>query len=142
VHSCILASIASAAFLVTARGVQSIGQHPPGPTIVNAQSESLAQGESSDPAPSADAPCCAVAAAASAAVIGPAGAIAAAPVEGGGATGAACFPVSGVAGGFGAAFDGRLAATVVAAGAGASFDREAQPQTSRARIRARIRRRC
>jgi hypothetical protein len=43
----ILASSSSARFLVTTRGVQSIGQHAPGATLVKPQSSSLAQGTSS-----------------------------------------------------------------------------------------------
>ena len=140
VHSAIRAWIASAALLVTARGLQSIGQHAPCATLVNAQSSSLVHGPSSEAAASPAAPRCI--AAASEAVIGPAGAEGAAPVEGEGACGAACLPPSGVDGRSGAAFDGRLEATVVAPVDGASFDREAQANASRAIGRARMQRRC
>ena len=95
------------------------------------QSSSLAHDESSETA----------AAAASEAVIGPPGAAGAAGAPAGpGATGAACFPASGVEGACGAAFDGRLAATVVAPGAGPSFVPEAHAQSKRAVVSVRMQR--
>jgi len=129
-HSAIRAWIASAAFFVTARGVQSIGQQAPAATEVNAQSSSLAQGASSEAATSPAAP--RWTAAASEAVIGP---------DGADAGGVAGFAASGP-GRSGAALDGALEAPAAAPGGGAPFDREAQPHNKRPMIRARMPRGC
>jgi hypothetical protein len=135
-HSATRAWIASAAFFVTTRGVQSIGQQAPAATEVSAHSSSLAHGASSEAATSPAAP--RWTAAASAAVIGPAGATGAPPFAGA----VARFPFSGVDGRSGAALEAELETAVAAPGAGAPFDREAQPQRTSPRIRARMPRRC